>query len=97
MLIPQSYSGRARCAPPCSTEFSVDIENNQDEDAISETLELVDDISSDDSVSESLISKSKEDLLDCPSCGQILKVPLSKRPVTARCPACRSEFEALEG
>tara|TARA_Y100001968_G_C19316956_1_gene697230 strand:+ start:48 stop:998 length:951 start_codon:yes stop_codon:yes gene_type:complete len=97
LLIPQSYSGRARCAPPCSTEFSVDIEKNQDEDTISETLEIVDDISSDDSLSESLISKSKEDLLDCPSCGQILKVPLSKRPVTARCPACRSEFEALEG
>ncbi|MEC7041685.1 MAG: hypothetical protein VXW89_00060 [Candidatus Thermoplasmatota archaeon] len=40
---------------------------------------------------------SKDDLLECPSCAQILKVPISKRPATARCPACGSEFEALEG
>ena len=32
---PKSYSGRARCAPPCSTEFQVNpqeiIENNEPE------------------------------------------------------------------
>ena len=44
-----------------------------------------------------LIARSNDDLLDCPSCNQVLKVPLSKRPATARCPACKIEFEALEG
>ena len=37
------------------------------------------------------------DLLSCPSCDQSLKVPIERRPVKARCPACRSEFLAEVG
>ena len=99
LLIPYSYSGRARCAPPCSTEFSVNPETEEKNDNYEiDDVEVGDDESRiQDSIPEPLVSMSKDDLLDCPSCGQMLKVPISKRPATARCPACRSEFEALEG
>ena len=50
-----------------------------------------------ESENDTLVARSNDDLLDCPSCNQVLKVPLSKRPATARCPACKIEFEALEG
>ncbi len=98
LLVPKSYSGRARCAPPCSTEFQVNpqeiIENNEPE---IDGIEFDEDSSDEENASNLLVSMSKDDLLECPSCGQILKVPISKRPATARCPACGSEFEALEG
>ena len=98
LLVPYSYSGRARCAPPCSTEFSVSMEVNDDENSMEEEndIEEIEDeqIESED---DTLVARSNDDLLDCPSCNQVLKVPLSKRPATARCPACKIEFEALEG
>ena len=98
LLVPKSYSGRARCAPPCSTEFLVIPEKSvENEEFEIEDIEFDDDISREEKESNLLISKSKDDLLECPSCGQMLKVPISKRPATARCPACGSEFEALEG
>ena len=37
------------------------------------------------------------DIINCPSCDQSLRVPLNRRPVMARCPACRSTFKALMG
>tara|TARA_B100001250_G_scaffold398869_1_gene407637 strand:- start:109 stop:1653 length:1545 start_codon:yes stop_codon:yes gene_type:complete len=98
LLIPRTYSGRARCAPPCSTEFSVspvdeDEKEPIEEEHVSENLPEQENKSG----VESLVAASNDDLLDCPQCGQVLKIPLSKRPATARCPACRAEFEALEG
>ena len=98
LLVPQTYSGRARCAPPCSTEFQVYpkeiIENGEIE---TDDVEFDEGISDEESESNILVSMSMDDILECPSCDQILKVPISKRPTTARCPACGSEFEALEG
>ncbi|MBR19282.1 MAG: hypothetical protein CMA64_03940 [Euryarchaeota archaeon] len=38
---------------------------------------------------------SPTDLIDCPSCEQTLKVPIIRRPVVARCPACMTTFRAL--
>ena len=38
---------------------------------------------------------SPTDLIDCPSCEQTLKVPINRRPVVARCPACMTTFRAL--
>ena len=98
LLIPRSYSGRARCAPPCSTEFSVSPEYEDEQQSI-EKESISEKVPEEDNIStiESLVAVSNDDLLDCPRCGQALKVPLSKRPATARCPACRAEFEALEG
>ena len=54
--------------------------------------------------SEPSISKKKDatpevssstDIIDCPSCEQTLKVPINRRPVVARCPACMMTFRAL--
>ena len=74
--------------------FGPIIENNEPE---IDGIEFDEDSSDEENASNLLVSMSKDDLLECPSCGQILKVPISKRPATARCPACGSEFEALEG
>ena len=38
---------------------------------------------------------SSTDIIDCPSCEQTLKVPINRRPVVARCPACKMTFRAL--
>ena len=105
LLIPWAYDGRARCAPPCSTEFTVPappIENaveevttevlTESEDSLSDDIDL---IKQDEP--EKLFSMSITDLLDCPSCSQTLKAGLDLRPVLIRCPACKTEFEAREG
>ena len=41
-----------------------------------------------------LKASSSSDIISCPQCAQALKVPMSRRPVMARCPACKSTFEA---
>ena len=46
---------------------------------------------------QEISARSVDDLLSCPSCDQTLKIPISRRPVKARCPACRSEFLAEVG
>ena len=38
---------------------------------------------------------SPTDIIDCPSCEQTLKVPINRRPVVARCPACMTTFRAM--
>tara|TARA_B100001750_G_scaffold248374_1_gene278858 strand:- start:603 stop:3209 length:2607 start_codon:yes stop_codon:yes gene_type:complete len=43
---------------------------------------------------EQLSSFSTNDEIRCPSCGQRLRVPFDKRPVTARCPRCEVKFIA---
>lgn len=40
---------------------------------------------------------SPTDIIDCPTCEQTLKVPINRRPVVARCPACMTTFRALRG
>ncbi|HJM20177.1 MAG TPA: hypothetical protein QF802_06960, partial [Candidatus Thalassarchaeaceae archaeon] len=46
------------------------------------------------SVDDELVSTSTNDEIRCPSCGQRLRVPYDKRPVTARCPRCKIKFLA---
>ena len=41
-----------------------------------------------------MTASSSNDIISCPQCAQALKVPLSRRPVMARCPACKCTFEA---
>ena len=43
------------------------------------------------------VALSLDDQLSCPNCEQRLRVPIERRPVKARCPACRSEFMAEVG
>ena len=41
-----------------------------------------------------MTASSSNDIISCPQCSQALKVPMSRRPVMARCPACKCTFEA---
>ena len=103
LLIPWAYDGRARCAPPCSTEFTVpdppSIETFSEEEVIEEIPEPLEQLHDASEVDEPdmLFSMSTTDLLDCPSCSQTLKAGLDLRPVLIRCPVCKTEFEAREG
>jgi len=95
--IPNSHSGPVKC-PACTSRFIVDSIPSVGGGSISE-----EDISDNTSESPMLQSpkeisaRSMDDLLSCPSCDQTLKIPINKRPVKARCPACRSEFLAEVG
>ena len=95
LSIPGGHIGRVRC-PACTNSFEVGVRNNPtlEEKASArqepETQEII-------SEEAHLKSSSDTDILSCPSCEQLLKVPLEKRPVMSRCPACRSEFQALRG
>jgi uncharacterized CHY-type Zn-finger protein len=46
---------------------------------------------------DELVASSSGDEIRCPSCAQRLKVPYDRRPVKARCPNCKSEFQAQRG
>tara|TARA_B110000881_G_scaffold202475_1_gene202402 strand:- start:1256 stop:2869 length:1614 start_codon:yes stop_codon:yes gene_type:complete len=92
--IPSSHEGKVKC-PSCDSNFEV---------KPAETIQpftddaVKDDPESDSNIdnSQSIVSvSSKEEMLDCPECSQKLRVQLDKRPVHARCPACRTEFMAI--
>ena len=95
--IPNSHSGAVKC-PACTSRFIVDPIPSDGVGSIPE-----EDISENQSESHMLqlpkqiSARSMDDLLSCPSCDQTLKIPINKRPVKARCPACRSEFLAEVG
>lgn len=95
--IPNSHSGAVKC-PACTSRFIVDSIPSDGVDSIPE-----EDIAENQSESHMLqlpkeiSARSMDDLLSCPSCDQTLKIPINKRPVKARCPACRSEFLAEFG
>jgi len=99
LSIPSSHSGTVKC-PACTSRFNV--ENDSDESTENAPLTSLGQSSNQynappkELVNE-LISRSLDDFLSCPSCEQTLRVPLDKRPVKARCPACRSEFNAEVG
>ena len=95
--IPNTHSGAVKC-PACTARFMVESIDSEDDE-----LTLEDDINQPKSEStqpttrQEIIARSMIDLLSCPSCDQSLKVPIERRPVKARCPACRSEFLAEVG
>lgn len=94
LSIPGDHVGRVRC-PACSNSFEVGV---REEIKISTNSSAVqEDIESKDTENVEIFSVSDNDILSCPSCDQLLKVPLVKRPVMSRCPACRCEFMALGG
>ena len=70
----------------------------EEEDTISEEENIETQIDSPPTpTSQEISARSVDDLLSCPSCDQTLKIPINRRPVKARCPACRSEFLAEVG
>ena len=89
--IPVNHIGMVRC-PSCISNFDIKDDNAGAEDNITNVKQDNPETQYDITVVSSTV-----DMLDCPDCSQKLKVPLGKRPVRARCPACRSEFMATEG
>ena len=65
--------------PSCLTQFST---NDESEKEIEE-------------IEEELFSSSDDDIIGCPKCDQVLRVPYEKRPAKARCPACKCIFNAI--
>ena len=100
--IPNSHSGAVKC-PACTARFMVESvaseeEEEEEEETISEEENIESQIdSSPTPPSQEISARSVDDLLSCPSCDQTLKIPINRRPVKARCPACRSEFLAEVG
>jgi len=91
--IPSKHRGSVKC-PACTLLFS---HSSLDEKEIDiSTIESSEKIIVDE-VKLSLESYSDNDLLPCPQCEQTLKVPIDKRPIRSRCPACRAEFLAGVG
>ncbi len=95
--IPSSHSGAVKC-PACTSRFTVEeIPTNDEDKSENASPSERESIENNSAVSNDLIAMSATDMLSCPSCDQTLKVPLERRPVKARCPACRSEFLAEVG
>ena len=95
--IPNTHSGAVKC-PACTARFMVEAIDSEDEESIlEEEINQPKTDSSQPKTPQEVIARSMIDLLSCPSCDQSLKVPIERRPVKARCPACRSEFLAEVG
>jgi hypothetical protein len=88
--IPSTHNGSVKC-PACTMLFN---NSSLNENKIDDSFNSIIDSNEDES---SLESYSDNDLLPCPQCEQTLKVPLDKRPIRSRCPACRAEFVAKIG
>ena len=107
LRVPSTYSGSARC-PACSQTFPVEgaVEEIPETPVVEDELEhdtepttsSVEEAPPTPVVSEQAkTSTSSDDVILCPDCQQKLKVPYDRRPVRARCPACKCEFRALKG
>ena len=91
--VPSLHKGLVKC-PSCESNFEVLPEMEVEDKSIN--ISKVDINSTNDTDQSGILSSSsKGDMLNCPSCEQKLRVLESKRPVRARCPACRCEFMAL--
>lgn len=93
--VPSLHQGLVHC-PSCNSNFNVEGANASIIDMdLNQIPKIADNSDSATDQQETTVS-SDGDMLDCPVCSQKLKIPLEKRPVRARCPACRSEFMATE-
>lgn len=95
LSIPGDHVGRVRC-PACSNSFEVGV--REEIKITPNPPDIEEQTGSKDSEKRlDIFSTSNNDILSCPSCDQLLKVPLVKRPIMSRCPACRCEFMAIGG
>lgn len=105
LRVPATYSGSARC-PACAQTFPVEatqeflpapsaVEETESEEEFESDDEVVE-VMSEPEPEEDKTSSSSDDVIKCPDCEQKLKVPYDRRPVRARCPACKCEFRALK-
>lgn len=105
LRVPTTYSGSARC-PACSQTFPVQATEEETSEPPEVEIEIeeekasirqeVESIPTPVSATEEKTSTSSDDVIRCPDCEQKLKVPYDRRPVRARCPACKCEFKALQ-
>ena len=95
LSIPAEHVGRVRC-PACTNSFEIGVKNSPAPEKSS--IKIEEQAETENITEEKFLhSASDSDILSCPSCDQLLKVPLEKRPIMSRCPACRTEFNALRG
>ncbi len=105
LRVPTTYSGSARC-PACSQTFPVQATEEEPSEPPEVEIEIeeekasirqeVESLPTPVSATEEKTSTSSDDVIRCPDCEQKLKVPYDRRPVRARCPACKCEFKALQ-
>ncbi len=93
LSIPTEHTGSVRC-PACTTQFSAGDAEKGEEANEQDSRE---DASADSSASSEPVARSLEEILSCPQCDQKLRIPIERRPVRSRCPACRTEFMAEVG
>ena len=95
LSIPAEHTGSVKC-PACTTQFSsVQIEGEPDSEEVKQESQGIP--NEDTTVSSEPIARSHEEILSCPQCDQKLRIPIERRPVRSRCPACRTEFMAEVG
>ncbi len=95
LSIPAEHVGRVRC-PACTNSFEIGVKNSPPPE--NSSIKIEEQAETENITEEKFLhSASDSDILSCPSCDQLLKVPLEKRPIMSRCPACRTEFNALRG
>ena len=105
LRVPATYSGSARC-PACAQTFPVEASVKEippeveEDEPVEESPEPIEQESEQEPepvrTDEEKTSSSSDDVIHCPDCEQKLKVPYNRRPVRARCPACKCEFRALQ-
>lgn len=108
LRVPSTYSGVAKC-PACAQTFPVESAENEESIEDEDVEEIIDEITQNEDVDEvdevdaepepvqsEMSSSSDNDVILCPDCNQKLKVPYERRPVKARCPACKCQFRALK-
>ncbi len=91
--VPASHSGEVKC-PACTMQFEVGGADSQP--TVSDRIPEAEDRAPipDPQIPANRVSRSSDDLLQCPDCGQTLRVPIERRPVRSRCPVCKLEFMA---
>ena len=94
LKIPVSHTGMVKC-PACSSQFSASPDENEIDEMA--TPQKTIDSSSEPETPSIVTVSSSEDEISCPECQQMLRIPLDRRPVHSRCPACRTEFLAEVG
>ena len=95
LKIPVTHSGLVKC-PACSNQFHTSPETQDESEPTSNQPEFQPTASPEEVPSITTVVSS-EDELPCPECQQMLRIPLDRRPVHSRCPACRTEFLADVG
>ena len=97
LKIPFSHSGMVKC-PACNSQFHTsppeETEKSQSNPPSQSGPEPA---TQSDTASSIATVVSSEDELPCPECQQMLRIPIDRRPVHSRCPACRTEFLAEVG